>query len=104
METLKSEAALNFDPLSEPSECIITVLGTSPEQRFCAEVVSVSGRLIIVRCPETFPETGALKLEWAEQIILAEIVTSHRPDETAMLRIRHALRISEVEEIQRRWI
>jgi|tagenome__1003787_1003787.scaffolds.fasta_scaffold20982856_5 hypothetical protein len=104
METLKSERALNFEPGSEQHECVITVLGTLPEQQLRAEVVSVSGRSITVRSDEALPDTGALKLEWAEQIILAEIVTSGRPDNTTVLRIRHALRISDVEEIRRRWV
>ena len=91
-----------FDIAPDQAACI-TVLGSAPEQCFAASVLSVNGRRITVRCSEALSEDAAVKLSSGKYIILAEVVTSHRGDQTIILHVQHALRNDDVEQIRQRW-
>jgi hypothetical protein len=69
-----------------------------------ARITSTSVGTITIVCNLAAPLGSAVKIQWAQFLVLGEIVSRQEATQTIVLRIRHALNTDQVEQIRQKWV
>ena len=82
----------------------VTVLNANREHPVPAQVLSIAGRRMSLRC--SFSGSGGLpvRVDLDRYLVLAEIEEVQQQQGVLALRIRHSFHLPEVEEIRRKWL
>jgi xanthine/CO dehydrogenase XdhC/CoxF family maturation factor len=96
---------MEFDPQQPVS---VTLLGSGENHTvLAARIVSTSGRRMTLVCDLAAPPGAPVKVETPEYLVLAEILSvqnTHDTEATAVLRIRHALKNRDIDQVRQKWV
>jgi hypothetical protein len=83
---------------------LLTILASRDVATAHVSIRSIVGRHMSVISDVTGPVGTPVRVQSAEHLYLAEILTPADADRLMVLKIRHVLRTSDVEYIRRKWM
>lgn len=94
---------MNMDAGSD-NPALLTILTSRDAAAAHVSIRSITGRHMSVISDLTVPAGTPVRVQSAEHLYLAEILTPADADRLMVLKIRHVLRTSDVEYIRRKWM
>jgi hypothetical protein len=93
---------LQFHP-DQPVTLTILNADSSKATAAVSRIVSISGRRVRVSCDISVPSATPVQLEWAGNVILADVRGRQQPDNLLLLDVHHVLAAGEMRQMRELW-